>query len=116
MPEFRLSQRATPGSRRTRRRGRELARRLGLDGKSLQQLVVPHEHGPAGLNHPVKGKHVLGEVDPQQDKGHGHPLLSGEHMRFRNPIVSLQLPARLGSFRSSPGRDGTGMFLSFVRF
>ena len=65
-----------------------------------------------GLIHPVQGKHVLGEVDPQKDHGHEHPLSSGERMRFRNPIVSLQLPARLGSFRGSPIRDGD---VSFIR-
>ena len=115
MPELRLSQRAAPGSCRAGWRGRERAHRLWLDGKNLQQLAAPHERthecGPAGLIHPVHGKLVLGEVDPQKGNGHGHRLSSGEHMRFRNPIVSLQFPARLGSFRSAPSRDGDVPFI-----
>ena len=70
-----------------------------------------HECSPAGVIHPVQGKHVLGEVGPQKDNGHVHPLSNGEHMRFRDPIVSLQLPARLGLFRSSPGRNGDVPFI-----
>jgi hypothetical protein len=46
---------------------------------------------------------ALGEVDTNKQNSHGHPLPSGEHVRFRTPIVAPSSDVAFGSIRRASG-------------
>jgi hypothetical protein len=55
-----------------------------------------------------------GEVDTNKQNGHGHPLASGEHVRFRNPIVAPSSDVALGSNRRASGWNGDVPFIRWA--
>jgi len=64
----------------------------------LQQLIAPHARAASGIN-TVQGKYVLGEIDAEKDRGHGH-LLASVGSGSSNPIVD---PARRQRMRKNLG-------------
>lgn len=79
-------------------------------GDQLQQRISPdrraHQHRLAFRIHSVHHKHVLGEIDPNRNNGHGLPLPS-ELMRFATPSWHFDAVCR----NTRLARDGEVPFI-----